>query len=315
MKISEIDMRDAFFDEVLRLARADRDLVFLTADMGAFSLEAFKRDLPAQFCNAGIAEQNLVSVAAGLALGGKKPFIYSIIPFVTLRCLEQIKVDLCSMNLPVVVVGVGSGLTYGADGPTHHATHDVAVMRVLPELTLFNPSDAVQTRWCAGAAYRAAGPVYVRVERGRLPEIHPEGTDFSRGVVRARAGADVTIVATGYTVHQALLAADRLAESGIDAGVVDLFRVRPAPVGELETILGESRRVVTYEENSLTGGIGSLVAEVMAEMGMARPFRRVAVPDAHCFLTMEREAMHRELGLDAASAAAALRDWIKECRS
>ena len=132
-KLSSIDTRDAFFFDLYNIARNDRQVVFLTADMGAYSLARFKKDLPKQYINVGVAEQNMVSVAAGLSLSGKKVFIYSITPFTTFRCFEQIKIDLSGMNLPVVIVGMGTGFTYSGDGPTHHAIHDLAVMRVLPD--------------------------------------------------------------------------------------------------------------------------------------------------------------------------------------
>src|SRR3989338_1388709 len=143
MKISNIDIRDAFFDELFEIAKDDSNVVFITADMGAQSLIRFKGSLSSQFINVGVAEQNMISIAAGLALVGKKVFVYTIIPFATLRCYEQIRNDLCCMNLPVTIIGVGPGFCYASDGPTHHATQDIAVMRVLPEITILNPSDSI----------------------------------------------------------------------------------------------------------------------------------------------------------------------------
>ncbi len=134
-----VDIRDAFFDKLYNIAKNDSQVIFMTADMAAFGLVKFKNDLPNQFINVGIAEQNMVSVAAGLALRNKKVFIYTIIPFATERCYEQLSVDACGMNLPITIIGVGPGLTYGSDGPTHHGTQDIAIMRSLPKITILNP--------------------------------------------------------------------------------------------------------------------------------------------------------------------------------
>jgi len=153
MKMSDIDIRDAFFDEIYKCAAKDKNVIFIAADMDAFSLRKYKKDLPDQYINIGVAEQNMIAVAAGLALCGKKVFLYAIIPFITFRCLEHIKVNICSMNLPVAIIGVGSGLSFGFDGPTHHAVQDIAVMRVLPEIEILNPSDSASSALCARRAY------------------------------------------------------------------------------------------------------------------------------------------------------------------
>ena len=228
MKISDMDMRDAFFDEVYKIARDDPRVIFLTADMGAHSLIRFKNDLPKQYINVGVAEQNMVSIAAGLALGGKTVFIYSIAPFVTMRCYEQIKIDLCCMNLPVTIIGAGAGLTYGSDGPTHHATQDVAVMRTLPEITILNPSDSTMTQAFARISYQATSPVYIRIEKGKLPLIYKEqNSDFSDGLAEIKSGHDLTIIATGIMVHRAVEVAESLKKHSVSAAVLDLYRIKP----------------------------------------------------------------------------------------
>ncbi len=299
MKTSEIDMRDAFFDELYNIARSDKQVVFLTADMSAYSLGKFKRDIKSQYINVGIAEQNMVSIAAGLALGGKIVFIYGIVPFVTLRCYEQIKVDLCCMDLPVTIIGVGAGYTYGSDGPTHHATQDIAVMRVLPEITILNPSDAVMTAAFARMAYKNPGPKYIRIERGKLPLIYNDrDNDFSDGLAEIRAGRDLTIIATGVMVHQAVMAAERLKGHSISAGVVDLYRLKPLNCEMLLKIIDKTRRVVTLEENTIIGGIGSAVSEVLTDNGRNVPLKRIAIPDQHCFESAERESLHALFNLD-----------------
>jgi transketolase len=158
-------MRDSFFDTLYKIARRDPDVMLVDADMGAPSLDKFRRDMPAQFVNVGIAEQNAISVAAGLTLGGKKAFAYAIAPFITLRCYEQIKVNMCSMKIPVACVGVGAGFSYEDSGPTHHTTEDIAIMRALPNMTIFNVSDNIMASACAKIAYEYESPLYVRLDR------------------------------------------------------------------------------------------------------------------------------------------------------
>ena len=155
-KLSDIDIRDAFFDELYEIAKEDKEVLFLTADMGALSLEKFKRDLPSQYINVGIAEQNMISVAAGLTLGGKKVFVYAIAPFITQRCYEQIKIDLACMRLSVTIIGAGAGIAYNSDGFTHHATQDIAIMRALPGMIILNPADSVTAAAESSAPGRVA---------------------------------------------------------------------------------------------------------------------------------------------------------------
>lgn len=310
MKISDVDMRDAFFDELYNIAKDDSQVVFLTADMGAFSLVRFKKDLPEQYINVGVAEQNMVSVAAGLALGGKTVFVYTIVPFATMRCYEQIKIDLCCMNLPVTIIGVGAGFTYGSDGPTHHAIHDIAVMRTLPEITILNPSDSVMIQAFARIAYKSTGPVYVRIEKGKLPLIYDEAKNgFSDGIARTKKGSDLTIISTGIMVHQAYRVAEILAEHSISAGVVDLYRIKPLNTELLFKFIDKSKCVVTLEENTVTGGIGSAVSEALSDNLRAKPLKRIAIPDTHCFKSGDRQSLQASYGLDTGSIVKSIVDW------
>lgn len=292
-------MRDAFFDRLYDIAKADPKVILLTADMGAHSLKRFKNDLPKQFINMGIAEQNMVSVGAGLTLGGKKVFLYTIIPFATLRCYEQIKVDLCCMNLPVTIIGVGPGLSYASDGPTHHATQDIAVMRALPEITILNPCDPFMTAAFADLSYRAKGPVYLRIDKGKVPAIYNHGeNDFSDGLSQLLAGSRVLIIATGTMVQTALSAARELNNHSILAGVVDLYRIKPLNKNMLLDIIGDYRSVVTLEENSIIGGIGSAVAEILSDYGCSVALKRIAIDDTHCFELGSQESLRAFYNLD-----------------
>ncbi len=312
LKRPNTEMRDAFFDEIYNIAKNDAQVIFLTADMGAYSLNRFKQELPNQYINVGVAEQNMVSIAAGLALGGKNVFIYTIIPFVTLRCYEQIKIDLCCMNLPVTIVGVGPGFTYGSDGPTHHATQDIAVMRVLPEITILNPSDPVITQACAHIAYRNKGPTYVRVDKGEFPIIYNQkNTDFLDGLAQLKKGGDLTIIATGIMVHSALKAAEELNNHSISAGVVDLYRIKPLNEDAILKIIDDSKRLITLEENSISGGVGTIISEVLTDNRKTVSLKRIAISDRHCFETGDREGLHRFYNLDVSGILKTILSWIK----
>lgn len=292
-----IDVRDAFFDELYQLAKNDANVVLMTADMGAFSLERLRKDFPDRFINVGISEQNLISAAAGLALSGKKVFVYAIIPFVTLRCLEQIKVDLCVMNLPVTIVGAGAGFTYSNDGPTHHAIEDVSIIRALPGITIFNPSEQMTAKAAAQQAYLATGPVYVRLDKGVWPVLHRADDGLSRGLAYIRKGSSVLVIATGCMTHVSLELADSMQGAGVNAGVVDLYRLKPVP-NELAEIAKEYDFVVTLEEHTLPGGMGSAVAELFADEGLMIPVKRLGIPDMYPHGYGDREWMKRGVGLD-----------------
>ena len=312
MTPSNIDIRDAFFDELYNIAKNDPRVILLVADMGAFSLVKFKNDFPDQFINVGIAEQNMVSVAAGLALAGRKVFIYTIIPFITQRCYEQIKIDLCSMNLPVTILGVGPGLTYGNDGPTHHGTQDIAIMRALPEITILNPSSAIMAAASMNIGYKNSGPTYIRIDKGKIPEIYNQNSDFSDGLAELKAGSDLTIIATGIMVHQALKVAQELDSQSISTGVIDLYRIKPLNKEKLSRIIDNSKCLVTLEENSIIGGIGSAVSEFLTDNGKTIPLKRIALPDTHCFESGDRESLLAFYNLDTNGIMKTVLEWFKK---
>lgn len=311
--LRQTDIRDAFFDQLYEIAKTDPRVMFLTADMGAFSLLRFKKDLPRQYYNVGVAEQNMISVAAGLALAGKKVFVYSIIPFTTLRCFEQIKIDFCCMRLPVTIVGMGPGLTYGSDGPTHHAIHDVAVMRTLPEMTIYNPSDAVSSQACARLAYDSRTPCYIRLEKGCLPVNHAPDDTFRDGLKVTRAGRQITLIASGMMVHTAHEAARILEQdAGLSVRVVDLYRLKPMNEEKILWLADSSQGLITLEENCLSGAIGSSVAEVLVDHRRTTPLKRIALPDQHCLTLGTREILLGTLGLDAQGISRTVGAWWRE---
>lgn len=306
------DIRDALFEELFELALKDSSVMLLSGDQGAFSIKKFQDRIPNQYINVGVAEQNMISVAAGLAMTGQKVIVYGIIPFATIRCLEQIKVDLCAQNLPVTIAGVGAGYAYATDGPTHHAVHDMALMRVMPGMQVWNPSDHTMIASIVPRLVSDPGPKYIRLDKGAFPDLYADSEeDFSEGLSVLREGQDLMIVATGIMVHRALESAEALAANGIDAGVTDLYRIKPLGNSALLSAIGKSKRVATLEENSIVGGIGTVVSETMAEAGLGIPLRRLGVADEFRWDLGGRDPLQARDGLDIKSLIDNLTNWTR----
>lgn len=269
------DVRDAFFDEVYEIASKDKNVIFISADADAFSLKRYKEELPNQFINVGVAEQNMALVATGLALAGKKVFIYSITPFIAMRCFEQIKVNICSMNLPVYIVGLGSGYSFSYDGPTHHATQDIAVMRTLPEVTILNPCDETASQQAARDCYSNNGPTYIRIDKGSFEDVHDQNSCKS-GLKEITKKSKVKVISTGYATHIAL---NIIKDLKVDVDVVDIYRLKPLNEQYLVSILSDSDAVVVLEENTLAGGLGSMMCELLVDNNLNTKLVRLALED------------------------------------
>lgn len=269
----------------------------MTADHSAFGLAKLREHFPRQYFNVGIAEQNMISVAAGLALSGFKVFAYSIVNFITLRCLEQISVDLSGMRLPVTLIGVGAGFTYSSDGPTHHGLQDIAAMASVPNINIYNSSDPVSTAAFASLACGAVGPNYIRIEKGVLPVLYSLQHDFAEGLDVLRPGRDIMIISTGIMTARALELAKELEQYSIHAGVMDVYRLKPFNADQLTDCLQGVSRVVTIEENLMTGGLGSMVSVALHDKNLLIPLQRIAVPDQHCFYYDDREKMQEFYGI------------------
>jgi transketolase len=263
------------------LARANPNIVAVTSDSrGSGRLAPFGKALPRQLVEVGIAEQNLVGITAGLAACGKKSFAVSPGSFLTARALEQIKNDVCYSNVPAVLVGIGSGVSYGALGTTHHSLHDLAVLRAINNLTLIVPADNFETRQALLAAARADRPFYLRLGKAPLYHLHPLGTRFEPGkAITVRAGDDVAFLATGETVIHAVLAAAQLAERGLQARVLSLHTVKPLDIEAVLKAGRECRALITVEEHLVHGGLGEACAAVLMQAGVCTLFRIVAIPD------------------------------------
>jgi transketolase len=258
-------MRSAFVRALVEVAEEDPRIVLLTGDLGFMALEPFAERMPERFVNVGVAEQNMVGVATGLAEAGFVPFVYSIGTFASMRPYEFIRNGPLLHSLPVRVVGVGAGLDYGHNGVTHYALEDVALMRAQPEMTVIAPSDPAQVASAVHSSTEIPGPIYFRIGKSStaIPEL---GGHFELGHLdRLREGEDVAILALGSMAVEALQAAEMLAEQGVSAAVAAVASVQPAPTRELRELLAEIPWVVTVEAHYITGGLGSLVAEIIAE--------------------------------------------------
>ncbi|MEM6750329.1 MAG: transketolase C-terminal domain-containing protein [Planctomycetota bacterium] len=259
-------MRNAFADELLKIALEDPKVVMLSGDIGNRLFDKFKEQAPERFFNCGVAEANLIGVAAGLAMDGLRPVAYTIVPFITARCLEQIRVDLCYHNLPVTVVGVGGGLSYASLGGTHHACEDLAMLRCLPEMDVYAPADAMEVRGCLRSALSNDSPAYVRIGKKREPVFHKSVPDCRPGgSVQLKPGADAVLLACGNILPVVMEAAERLASQGIEAAVHSAYGVKPLDDALLTRAFRDYPVVATVEEHTLLGGYGSAVAEWLAD--------------------------------------------------
>ncbi|HLJ40383.1 MAG TPA: transketolase C-terminal domain-containing protein [Candidatus Acidoferrales bacterium] len=275
-------MRSAFVRNLMALAEEDKRVCLVTADLGFGVVEPFAAKFPSQFVNAGVAEQNMTGIAAGMALCGKVVFTYSIANFPTLRCLEQIRNDICYHHADVKIVSVGGGLAYGALGASHHATEDIAVMRALPGMTVVAPGDPAEAEMATRALVARAGPAYLRLGRSGEPLVHSGDVDFQIGkAIRVTDGDDVTLIATGTMLHATAQAAAQLAREGIAARVLSMHTIKPLDVEAVFEAARETRAIIAIEEHSIIGGLGSAVAEVLAESADCHVrFKRMGLPSA-----------------------------------
>lgn len=266
------DCRQAFADELEKMAREDSRIVAVCNDsVGSSNLGAFKKAFPNRLVNVGIAEQNMVGVAAGLANAGMRPFVCAASPFLTGRALEQIKADVVYSDFPVVLCGMSPGMAYGELGPTHHSIEDLAWTRAIGDLTVAVPADPEETRAAMRWAVESGRPCFMRIGRTKVPAVSNEGVKFQPGkFVTLRDGKDVTIIAAGTMVSRAIEAADFLSEGGISVRVINAASIKPVDVDAVVAAAKETRGIVTVEEAIIYGGLGSAIAEVVVQKYPAR---------------------------------------------
>jgi len=302
-------MRDVVIETICAAARKDRDILFVSADLGAVALDDLRRDLPNQFIHSGIAEQHMVDLAAGLALSGKKVFCYAMAPFITARCYEQIKCVISSMNLPVTLIAVGVGLGYDHATLTHFTPEDIACMRALNGIEVLTPADElvaaeIAERCIASPAFR-----YLRLDRQVFPFLYRDSAAavVDCGFGEVRKGKDVAIIACGALVHKALAAAEMLAGQGVNAGVIDLVRVKPLAGAALADALKGYASILTVEEQLLEGGMGSAVMEALVDATgrLDWPMKRLGMRDKFQVVNGDRDHLHRFYGIDTTDIVAA----------
>ncbi len=297
-------MRRTCLEGIHALARRDPRVVFVGSDLGAGTLEAFRREFPGRFFMEGISEAYVVGMAAGLARDGLIPYVNTIATFITRRALEQVAVDLCLQDLPVRLIGNGGGLVYAPLGPTHMATDDLALMRALPGMTVIVPADAEEMRRCLPLTLDWPGPVYIRLAKGRDPVVSRPEHGFAIGrAILLRPPGEVLMIACGVLVQRALAAADLLAARGIAAGVLDMHTLKPLDRAALERWAPGRSLVVTLEEHGPIGGLGSAVAEALADAGVAVPLLRLGLPDAFPDRYGSQDGLLRRYGLDGEAVA------------
>ena len=273
-------MRTTFVNTLKELARQDERVFLVTADMGYSVLETFKDEFPDRFLNTGIAEQNTIGIAAGLASRGKIVFVYSIIPFVTMRCFEQVRLDLAYNKSNVKIVGVGAGFTYGSLGSSHHALEDIAIMRSLPNMTVLCPGDPVEARELIKQSYEHTGPVYIRLGKNGEPKIHPEGKKIPLGkAIEISNGDDLILITTSTMLETGKRWVDEWKDEEISVSLVSMPTMKPFDVESIKKFILRNIPIISLEEHNIIGGLGSAISEVIADTGIGVKFLRLGIND------------------------------------
>ena len=304
-------MRALFNKTLLDLAKKDDRIYMVLADIGYGEIESFAETLPDRFINCGVAEQNMTGVACGLAMEGNIAITYSIANFPTLRCLEQIRNDVCYHNVNVKIVIIGGGLAYGALGVSHQSTEDLAIMRALPDMVVVAPADLAEAGAATHAMIEHNGPVYYRCGYKKEPDLHKGKIDFKfgKGII-ACEGGDVTLIGTGTVTYRAYQAAELLKKQGINARVVSMHTVKPIDKDLVIDCAKNTGGIVTVEEHQISGGLGSAVAEVLSEAGIGIPFKRMGLQDSYVHIVGSHEWLLDKFGFSAENIAKTAKQTI-----
>jgi len=292
-------MRRIFNKTLLELAENDERIFLVLADIGYGEIEGFAEKFPDRYFNVGVAEQNMTGVACGIAMEGNIAVTYSIANFPTLRCLEQVRNDVCYHNANVKIVIIGGGVAYGPLGISHHSTEDIAIMRALPNIVVLAPSDCIEAEAAVKAMMEHNGPVYYRCGYKGEKDIHSKSIDFKIGkAIQVTDGNDAAIIFSGPIGYNALLAVNKLNSEGIHCRLISMHTIKPI---DKEIILNAAREtgcIVTVEEHNITGGLGSAVAEVLADNNIANTkFKRIAFPDVNISIVGSQEWIRSQYGM------------------
>lgn len=295
-------MRTAFINKLIELARKDKNIYLLTADLGYSVFEGFAEEFPDRFINVGISEANMIGVAAGLAMKGKIVYVYSIIPFLVMRCCEQIKLDVCYQNLNVKFVGVGGGFSYGVQGTTHHATEDIAIMRVLNNMKVVCPGDPYEASKAVEASAEIDGPMYIRLNRNNEKHIfnHPF-PEFKIGkAIKVISGNDISIISTGNMLEQCLNISKKLIENNnVSVNLISMHTVKPIDKIAVDECIRRTKYIFTVEEHNLIGGLGSAVSEMLCEnMDRNVIFKKYGIGDGYPQAFGSRDYLRKFYNID-----------------
>ena len=307
-------MRDAFVRSLVSEMKHNDRIVLLTGDLGFGVLKPVWDQFPERIINAGIAEQGMVSLAAGLAAGGRTAVVYSIGNFPTLRPLEQIRNDCAYPGAAVKIVCVGGGFVYGSLGMSHHATEDMAVMRAIPGMACFTPGDPAETEAVTSVMLNMPGTGYLRLGRGNEPRVHAGPVEGWRvpEAVTLRSGKDVALLSAGGILTQTVRAAEQLQERGIQAEVVSFPCLKPMDSGKIRELAGRFNRLVTVEEHNVIGGFGSAVCEIIAELGAGCRVKRIGLQDCFTSVVGDQQYLRKIYGMDADAIAETAEAWLHE---
>lgn len=288
---------------LFELANDNKDVVLITGDLGFGLFEDFSEKFPSQFINIGIAEQNMVGVASGLALEGKIVFVYSIGNFPTLRCLEQIRNDICYHDLNVNIIASGGGFSYGALGMSHHATEDISIMRSLPNMDVLVPSSTVEVKFLMKYLYEKNTPGYLRLDKSKVEISNSKDIGFlADGVNILKDGVDITLIAIGGVANNALNAAKKLLSVGIDCKVLSLYSTKDIDIGVVTEACKNTNGIITIEESNLNGGVGSAIAEVCMDNNLKpKIFHRIGINNKYAEIVGSQDYLQSYFSLDSES--------------
>lgn len=308
-------MRNAAINAIKEMAKKDRNILFLSGDLGFGVLDDFRKEMPEQYFNVGICEQSMASMAAGLALEGKSVYTYSIGNFPTLRCIEQIRNDICYHNCHVTIMAVGGGFAYGSLGMSHHATEDIAMMRSLPNMKVFTPADAIESEAVVYAAARSEGPCYIRLDKGGEEKIHqsPDALkEYEAGkAIRLKEGETVCLMSAGAITIEAVKAEAELRKRGILAGVYSFPSVKPIDTEMILHCAEKYEIILTIEEHNVTAGFGSAVAEVIAESTAKARLTRIGLQDVYSGIVGSQTYLRHVYGMDSEAIVSRVESMVQ----
>jgi len=295
-----MQMRDFLINKIFLEAKKNPNIIFISNEQGAKSLDIFRKKLPKQFINAGISEQNIISCAAGLAKKGKKVFIYSISSFITLRCFEQIKIDLNVMKLPVVILGVGASYSYDVAGPTHHSIDDIAILRTLQNFEIYSPSDNLSLNYFFKELLSRKMPCYVRLDRQELNNLERKVSSQKHGYSLITPKGKNLIISTGIGTHLAKKSND-LFDKNNKLMHIDIYKLKEFNKNKILKIIGNKQKIFTIEEHLLEGGLGSIILELVSDNNISTNIYRLGIKNTGVYTYLSREKIHRLHKIDEKS--------------